>query len=236
MNCTFSRFFYIASILLACAALPAHAQDGHEGHNHASPTQSASPSPTPSDEAAKDNADLLQPLKTDHIIGHPDAPVLMIEYASLSCSHCANFHNDTYPALKEKYIDTGKVLFIFRHYPLNEPALRGAMLTECVDDKFFSFLKVLFKSQTKWAYSADHQDALRTLASVGGMSQGSFNACMADEQLKNRIIAHLKWAADELQVSSTPSFFINGEMVQGSRNIEALSKIIDAELAKTRAE
>lgn len=229
-----NRFFYIAGILLAFAALPAHAQDGHEGHNHASPTP-----PPPSamnDAVTKGKAELLQPLKTDHIIGHPDAPVLMIEYASLSCSHCANFHNDTYPALKEKYIDTGKVLFIFRHFPLNEPALRGAMLTECADDKFFSFLKVLFKSQTKWAYSADHQDALRTLASVGGMSAESFNACMADEQLKNRLVTQLKWAADELQVSSTPSFFINGEMVQGSRNIEALSKIIDAELAKTRAE
>lgn len=189
------------------------------------------------DAASKDKADLLQPLKTDHIIGHPDAPVLIIEYASLSCSHCANFHNDTYPALKEKYIDTGKVLFIFRHYPLNEPALRGAMLTECADnDQFFSFLKALFKSQTKWAYSADHQDVLRTLANVGGMSADRFDTCMADEQLKNRIITQLKWAADELQVSSTPTLFINGEMVQGSRNIEALSKIIDAELAKTRAE
>lgn len=212
-----SRFFRVFSLIAVTASLPygAYAEDTAEANT------------------AKQKVDLLSPLEGDHLAGDPNAPVLVIEYASLSCTHCAHFYNDTYPALKEKYIDTGKAAFIYRHYPLNEPALRGAMLAECSGDKFHTFLKVLFRSQDKWAFTEDFMSALRGLANVGGISNSAFDDCMTDKELEDKIISGLKWAADDLQVESTPTLFINGEKVSGSRNIEELSTIIDS---KTSAE
>lgn len=178
-------------------------------------------------------ADLLDFLEGDHVIGNPEAPVKVIEYASLSCSHCMRFHTQTYPQLKEQYIDTGKIAFVFRHFPLNEPALRGAMLAECAgDEKFYQYLKVLFHSQPEWAYDADFKESLRSIARIGGLGDEAFDACMANKELEDRIVSGIKWAASGLQVQSTPTVFINNEKQDGFRSIEELAPIIDAELKK----
>lgn len=192
-------------------------------------------SPALSTEAAATDkpADLLSFIDGDHILGDPKAPVKVIEYASLSCPHCANFHAETFPELQKRYVDTGKVVFIFRHYPLNEPAFRGAMLTECVgEEKFYTFLKVLFNTQSKWAFSADYVDNLRSIAAVGGVNAETFDACLADKKLEERLIAGVSWASKDLRVTSTPTLFINGEKVESSRSIDDLAKRIDSYLAK----
>lgn len=175
--------------------------------------------------------DLLDFLETDHILGNEDAAVKVIEYASLSCSHCMRFHTQTFPQLKKDYIDTGKIAFVFRHFPLNEPALRGAMLAECSgDERFYNYLKVLFDTQPEWAYDADFLNGLRTLAKVGGVGDEAFDACMANKKLEDSLVSGLKHAASELLIQSTPTLFINGEKVEGFRSYEEVSAIIDAEL------
>lgn len=176
--------------------------------------------------------DLLNTIEGDHALGNPEAKVTIIEYASLSCPHCASFHKETFPALKERYIDKGKVFFIFRHFPFNEPALRGAMLTECAGDKYFTFLKVLFNSQDKWAFSGDTIENLRTIANVGGIGAEKFDKCMADKKTEDRIVAGVSAASKELGVSSTPTIFINGEKIEAARDIDFLVPKIDALLSK----
>jgi protein-disulfide isomerase len=171
---------------------------------------------------------LLGFLEGDHTIGDENAPIRIIEYASLSCPHCMAYHLETFPQLKEQYIDTGKAVFIFRNFPFNAPALHGAMLAECAGDKqYFKYINVLFKSQDKWAFDRDHMAALRNIAKVGGMGEEAFDACMADEDLQNRLIAHMSLAAAVLKIESTPTTFINGEKLSGFKTIDELKKHID---------
>lgn len=164
---------------------------------------------------------------TDIALGDEKAPVTIVEYASLSCPHCAKFHTETLPVLKEKYIDTGKVRFIFRNFPLNAPALRGAMLTHCVPKgDAHTFLKVLFEQQSTWAFDKDFTELLGKIARLGGVSHEDFAACMKNEALENQLLALKKEAIEKLQVHSTPTFFINGQKVQPA-DAGGFSAIID---------
>lgn len=175
-------------------------------------------------------AQLLSDFSDDLVIGQADAPVTIIEYASLTCGHCANFHNEIYPQLKENYIDTGKVRFVFRHFPLNLPAVKGAVLIECLPrDKQEKFLKVLFKTYDKWGFSQDFNVQLKNIARVGGVSVDTFDACMENKALEDEVLAGRLAGSNVLKVESTPTIFLNGEKVQ-DRSYEALSKAIDAAL------
>lgn len=182
--------------------------------------------------AEEKKANLLEVIEGDHTLGNPDAPVTIIEYASLSCPHCADFHRDVIPQLQKNYIDQNKVFFIYRNFPFNEPALRGAMVAECSGDKYFTFLKVLFASQDKWAFASDPVANLRTIANVGGISNEQFDKCIADKAVEDRLIAGVNWAAKDLGVQSTPTLFINGEKVEGGRGYDVISGKIDGYLSK----
>ena len=165
---------------------------------------------------------------SDMTLGEANAPVTIIEYASLSCTHCAHFHNETFPALKEKYIDTGKVRFVFRDFPFNAPALRGAMLAHCAGpDRYFSFLKVLFRTQDKWAFNKEFMDNLKIVAELGGMGGEAFDKCMQDTKLETKIIEIKKEGHEKMGVKATPTLIINGRVISGGRLIEELSAIID---------
>ncbi len=171
----------------------------------------------------------------DIVYGDEDAPVTIIEYASLSCSHCANFHKTVMPSLKKKYFDTGKAKLIYRHYPLNPPALRAAQIVECVDtlEKKHKFVDALFKSQSEWAYKnseKDFLDKIKLLADIGGISSERFDACTSDKDLEDKVLAGQLKAGQELQVSSTPSVFINSEKFVGAKTVEAMSAAIDLAL------
>ena len=173
---------------------------------------------------------LLQILPGDRVLGSTNAQLLIVEYASLSCSHCRDFHVATLPGVIEKYVSTNKVAVIFRHYPLNEPALRGAMVANCAGDKFYDFLKVLFKTQENWAFTSNPTAALKTLAGVGGMSGQQFDACIADKKQEEAILASVQQAAEKLKVESTPTLFVGDERVDGYRSLEDFSAIIDKHL------
>lgn len=176
------------------------------------------------------------PLPTDHVLGNKDAKVIMIEYASLSCPHCAHFFESLMPDIQKKYIDTGKIRYILRQYPLNEPALRAAMLVDCMGDqgtdKYYLFNKVLFDAQGKWAFDGNWQSALETIAGVGGVSKEQFNACLNDPARETKVLKAKLQAMKELKVPHTPYFFIGGEAYNGEISLPALSQFIDSKLAQ----
>ena len=165
---------------------------------------------------------------SEQTLGDPNAPVTVIEYASLTCPHCAQFHNEVLPDLKERYIAPGKVRWVYRDFPLDERALMAAALAHCAGpDRYFGFLDVLFETQNGWARADDYVGALKKLGKLGGMSDEQMDQCLADDELTNGILQTRLDGQNEHQVSSTPTLVINGEVYSGSRSIDALSELID---------
>jgi len=160
-------------------------------------------------------------------VGDPAAPVTMIEYASLTCPHCASFHNDTYKAFKERYIDTGKVRLIYRDFPLDGVALRAAMMARCtVEQRYFGLVQVLYKSQNNWARAKDPVAELAKIGRLAGIDQANFDACMASKELIDGILG-VRQEAATAGVRSTPTFVIGGEVYPGSRSLEEFAEIIE---------
>jgi protein-disulfide isomerase len=171
------------------------------------------------------NEELLRPGPLpDLAIGKADAPVTIVEYASMTCPHCAAFHKNTYPALKERYIDTGKVRFIFREFPLDEVAVAASMLARCAGgDKAIALIDVLFNSQDTWAVRQPIPPLMQ-IAKQAGFTQSTFDACLKDQKLYENIVAVRERGSKEFKVESTPTLFVNGKMVRGGASIEELEK------------
>ncbi|EKF19851.1 DsbA family protein [Nitratireductor pacificus] len=163
----------------------------------------------------------------DKALGEESAPVTIVEYASMTCGHCATFHNTTYPALKEKYIDTGKVRFIMREFPFDPRAEAGFMLARCAGDNYFAMVDVLFKQQNNWAPVQDAQAALLKIAKLAGFSQETFEACLTNQELLNDVRAVRERGANDFGIDATPTFFINGKKYSGAMSIEQMSALID---------
>jgi protein-disulfide isomerase len=160
-------------------------------------------------------------------LGPADAKVTIIEYASLTCSHCATFHKDTYPKLKERYIDTGKVRFTLREFPLDPLATAGFMLARCEgESKYYPITDLLFDTQRTWAFVDKPLDALQQMLKQAGFSQEKFESCLRDQKLYEAVNAVRKRGEEKFKVNSTPTFFINGQRHGGSLSIDELEKII----------
>ena len=171
----------------------------------------------------------------DIALGPADARVTIVEYASMTCPHCAAFTKETFPKLKATYIDTGKVRYVFREFPLDQLALLGAQLARCIAKgdpvKFFGAIDVLFATQEEWANNAPIEPLKRVTKQLG-MNDQEFEACAANESIGNGIIATRDYAYDRLKVNATPSFFINGQLLRGEASLEEFAKIIDPILAQ----
>ena len=168
----------------------------------------------------------------EHVMGDENAPVTMIEYASLTCPHCASFHNEVLPEIKEKLIDTGKLKLIYRDYPLDGVALRAAAIAQCAgEDRYFGVLGMLFKSQMTWARSQDPVASIKEVVRFAGMTGDAVDACIADQELIDGIVGSRMTGEQEFNVSSTPSFILDGELIEGSREaelfIEKVEDLID---------
>lgn len=162
----------------------------------------------------------------DIVVGREDAPVTIIEYASMTCSHCASFHTSTYPALKAKYIDTGKVKFILREFPLDPLAAGAFMLARCAGkDKYHAMVDALFQKQKEWVVQKPIEP-LMAIAKQAGFTEESFNSCLQDQKLLEGIESVRTRASEKLGVNSTPTFFINGKIHRGALTIEELDRQI----------
>ena len=181
------------------------------------------------------NHSILKIQENDFYIGEPEAPVTIIEYASMSCSHCADFHNETLDDLKSEYIDTGKVKFVFRDFPFNYPALAGSMILSCVpQDVRYDYMNALYKLQKNWVMR-DHSKTrieLYKIMQSGGMQQDEFDACLSDINLENDILEGVMNAQREFNINRTPSFIVNGIVYSGNKNIKEFRQIIDKILSQ----
>jgi protein-disulfide isomerase len=176
---------------------------------------------------------LVPPQLGDRALGKDDAPVTIVEYASMTCPHCAAFHENTYPELKKRYIDTGKVRFIFREFPLDPLAAGASMLARCAPkQQFFPMIETLFHEQRKWAVEKPLPPLLG-IAKQAGFSEKSFNDCLSDQKILDALEAERERASKKFGVQSTPTVFVNGKLQRGSMSIEELAKVIDPLLAKS---
>ncbi len=172
---------------------------------------------------------LMQPSPlSEMVLGKEDAPITIVEYASMTCGHCANFHKNTYPHLKESYVDTGKVRFILREFPLDPVATAGFMLARCAPEgKYFDVVDTMFHEQKAWAFTNDPYNSLLKFAKQIGFTQESFDSCLQNQALLDGINAVRERASNEFGVNSTPTFFVNGTKVNGALTVEELDKAIE---------
>ena len=172
-------------------------------------------------------ASLLAIGKDDRILGKPDAPITIVEYASLTCPHCAHFTNEILPEIKKKWIDTGKAKLVLRDFPLDGMAVRAAMIARCAPpDRFYAYIDTFFANQTNWATASDSQAALGRLAELGGMSKESVDKCLKDNALENQILQSRLTASKQLGVDATPTFFVNGTKFTGAPTVEEFDKLL----------
>ena len=167
---------------------------------------------------------------SERIIGDKSASNTIIEYASLSCVHCANFHINEFPEIKKRFIDTGKIKFIFRDFPLDLPAMIGSMVAQCQDDKkYFTVLSSLFRTQKKWAGSENVQLSIAKALKEHGIKMDDIEACLEENETnlaRWKAILDIRLKGQEMGVESTPTFFINNKKIDGSLNISKLEKLI----------
>ncbi|MBU6464195.1 MAG: DsbA family protein [Bradyrhizobium sp.] len=179
---------------------------------------------------AQSAADVAKPVSLpDMALGPANAPVTITEFASMTCPHCAAFNADVFPKIKSTYIDTGKVRYIFREFPLDIKAAAGSMLARCIakDDagKYFAVVDMLFKQQSDWVMK-NTTETLTRIGKQAGLSQEQVEACLKDQALLDKIAADQKYASEVLKVNSTPTFFINGDVIKGEASFDEFDKKI----------
>ena len=171
----------------------------------------------------------------DFVVGNEDAKITIIEYASLSCSHCADFHVNTLETLKKEYIDTGKVKMVFRDYPFNYPALLGSMVLRCIPKNYrYDYMNALFKLQPDWVNKKNKKtiQELYKIMQSGGMTKDEYDACIYNTELENEILKGVMEAQNQFNIKSTPSFIINGKLIEGNKSIKEFRQIIDKILSQ----
>ena len=178
---------------------------------------------------------VLEITEKDFVIGDENAPITIIEYASLSCSHCADFHVNTLPELIKEFVDTGKAKIVFRDFPFNYPALLGSMVLRCVPDNIrYQYSNALYQLQSKWVVreNAKTKQELYKIMQSGGMTKENFNNCIENAELENEILKEVMNAQSEFNIQSTPSFIINGILLQGNKPIKEFRQIINKILSE----
>ena len=212
----------VAGGVVAVAAIAAGVYYGTRAPSSPAPVAAVS---TPNKAAVES----VQP--GDHVLGDPKAPITVIEYASLTCSHCAHFHTQVLPDIKKKWIDTGKVKLVYRDFPLDQVAAKAAQIAECAgNDKYFGVVDIIFRGQPQWAAAADPLAELAKPLRIAGMGENEIKACLANDAMSNAVINDYK-GGEAMGVNSTPTLFINGQLYRGSRSVEELDGVF-SKLAK----
>lgn len=176
--------------------------------------------------------DLKVDPETDNIMGDPNAPVTVVEYSSLTCPHCANFHQMTVPDFKEKYVKTGKARYVIREFPLDQVAFAAAAIARCAGkEKFFPFVTALYKNQSNWAVrDGNVAQALFDMAKQAGFTQETFNACLENKDVIDYIQESRRRGSEEFGVKATPTIFVNGKKLEGGNSLSDLEKAMEPHL------
>lgn len=166
--------------------------------------------------------DTIEALK-EKKIGTEEANIEIIEFASLTCGHCAKFHNEVFPKIKKEFIDTGKVSFIYQDFPLDKFALKASVIARCSGEKkFFSFLKVLYSKQKDWTRTEDPFRSLLKIAKLGGLKNEEIKVCVGNKSIEDGILKQRLNASKKFDINATPTLYINGEKYDGDLTFEAL--------------
>ncbi len=165
----------------------------------------------------------------DKKIGEKSAKIKMVEFASLTCGHCAKFHNEVFPRLQSEFIDTGKILFIYKDFPLDKFALKASVIARCSgNDKFFSFLKVLYSKQKDWTRTQDPFKSLLKIAKLGGLKNDEIKVCVGNKSIEDGILKQRLTSSKKYDIKATPTIYFNGEKYNGDLTYEALKLKIDS--------
>ena len=171
--------------------------------------------------------DKVEITKDDFILGMDTAPITVIEYASLTCPHCAQFHQNALPTIKKNFIETGKIRYVYRDFPLDQLALSGSMIAQCGGrDRYFAFIDALFAQQSNWARDPKPFAALSRIARLGGLSQAKFDECIKDKDIADAILKKRLDGDKIFGINSTPTIIINGKRFSGGLSIEQFKAVI----------
>jgi len=181
--------------------------------------------------AASDKTAVLAIQPDDHVLGDPNAPITIIEYASLDCPHCAHFNTMVLPEIEKKWIALGKVKLVYRDFPLDQVAVKAAELAECAGkDRYFAVIDMIFKNQATWGAASDPIAELSKSMRIAGLGENEVKACLANDKVADGVIAKYK-GGEALGVNSTPTLFINGQLYRGARSVEEFDGVF-GKLAK----
>ncbi len=162
-------------------------------------------------------------------IGEESAPIKMTEFASLTCGHCAKFHNDVFPLIKKDYIDNGKIFFTYQDFPLDKFALKASVIARCSGkERYFNFLKVLYKKQKDWTRSQDPFKSLLKIAKLGGLKNDEIKVCVNNKSIEDGILKKRLNSTKKFDIKATPTIYFNGEKYDGDLSYEALKLKIDS--------
>ena len=175
----------------------------------------------------------LKVTSKDFTLGPKGAKVVLIEYASLTCPHCAYFHTEVLPSIKKEFIDTGKIRYVYRDFPLDRLALGAAMIARCSGrDTFFGFIETFYEAQSSWSRAAKPAEALAKLSRLGGMGPDRFNSCLQNSKIQNDILQQRLQAVNEYGVQTTPTIFVDGARFNGGLTLGQLRTLLENIISK----
>ena len=228
----YTRRFRFSALFGGLAALTLLASCSDGGSTAPEPADTGASTPT---ETVPVDVDMVS---GDIIQGNPESPVTVIEYASMTCSHCASFHKFTYPRLKENYIDTGKIQFVFREFPLDTYALEASLMARCGGkDRYFDIVHETFVRQEEWVLGRSPSTIRRKLMNIGadmGITEGMYETCQENEAIKKQIAAKAAQARTRYDVSGTPAIVINGKLFDQAPNYNNIARHIEDLLANNQ--
>ena len=175
----------------------------------------------------------VEKMTAERALGNKDAKVTVVEYASLTCPHCASFYNGPWQALKKEFVDSGKVKFIYRDFPLDRVALAASMIARCTpEERYFGIIELMFKAQDSWRRAANPQAALANIGRLAGMSKDTIQACLQNQAVFDAVMKQRNAGDQQYNVEATPTFLVNGEKVETQRILEDYRNVLNQALAK----
>ena len=183
----------------------------------------------------KPNSFVIESIIADRVLGSADAKITVIEYASMTCPHCAEFHSGPFQILKTEYINTGKVRFVYRDFPLDRLALAAAMMARCAPkERYYPIIDIIFRTQENWAKQPNPTDALSQIGLLSGISKKTYKACVGNKEIYEGVMKIRNDGGENFNIQSTPTLIINGKPIKGHLTAEKLRLTLDSELAKSK--